>query len=59
MGMSGGPPISEHTEIGDNNKITDESFIRRDNSSYRLKMMRDIYDKIIFSVFCKQPAEFP
>ena len=59
MGMSGGPPISEHTEIRDNNMITDESFIRRDNSSYRLKMMRNIYDKIIFSVFCKQPAEFP
>ena len=57
--MSGGPPISEHTEIRDNNMITDESFIRRDNSSYRLKMMRNIYDKIIFSVFCKQPAEFP
>ena len=51
MGMSGGPPISEHTEIRDNNMITDESFIRRDNSSYRLKMMRNVYDKIIISVF--------
>ena len=57
--MSEGPPISEHIEIGDNNMITDESFISRDNSSYRLKVTRNVYDKIIISVFCKQPAEFP
>ena len=57
--MFGGPPISEHIEIGDYKMITDESFISRNNSSYRLKMMRNIYDKIIISVFCKQPAEFP
>ena len=27
MGMFGGPPISEHIEIGDYKMITDESFI--------------------------------
>ena len=39
--------------------ITDESVISRDNSSYRLKVTRNVYDKIIISVFCKQRAEFP
>ena len=59
-GGGGGPLISEYIEMGDNNMITGESFISRDNSSYRLKMMRNIYvDKIIISVFGKQPAEFP
>ena len=57
--MSGGSPILEHIEIGDNNMITDESVISRDNSSYRLKVTRNVYDKIIISVFCKQRAEFP
>ena len=55
----GGSPISEHIEIGDNNMITDESVISRENSSYRLKVTRNVYDKIIISVFCKQRAEFP
>ena len=55
----GGSPISQHIEIGDNNMITDESVISRDNSSYRLKVTRNVYDKIIISVFCKQRAEFP
>ena len=50
-GGGGAPPlISEHIEMGDNNMITGENFISRDNSSYRLKMMRNIYvDKIIIN----------
>ena len=49
-GGGGGPLISEHIEMGDNNMITGENFISRDNSSYRLKMMRNIYvDKIIIN----------
>ena len=49
-GGGGGPHKSEHIEMGDNNMITGENFISRDNSSYRLKMMRNIYvDKIIIN----------
>ena len=53
MGNVWGSPLLKHIEIGDSNMISDENFISRDNFFYRLKVLRNVYDKFIISVFCK------